>query len=129
MMSHDAEAALAKARSTLHAARVLLDENLADTAASEAYYAMFHAATAALAEEQLTYSKHSAVIAAFGREFAKTNVLPRELHARLREAFAMRQRATYDYQIEIPSDEAEALVESAEEFIAAIEGYLADREE
>lgn len=64
-------------------------------AVSEAYYAMFHAATAALAQLGQSCSKHSAVIGAFGRELAKTGVLPVELHGHLREAFTIRQRATY----------------------------------
>jgi uncharacterized protein (UPF0332 family) len=41
---------------------------------------MFYIAEAFLLGEGLTFSSHSAVIAAFGREFAKTKRLPVEYH-------------------------------------------------
>ena len=89
-MRREAAAPLAEAKETLRAARVLLAEDLPRRAVSEAYYAMFHAATAALASLDLAYSKHSAVVSAFGREFARTGVLPARLHQNLRAAFTMR---------------------------------------
>jgi len=107
---------------------VLAQEELANQAAAEAYYAMFHAASAALAQRGQSYSKHSAVISAFGREFAKTGDLPVELHRLLREAFDTRLSATYDYDHEVSIAEANALCDQAEQFIAAIEEYLGAEE-
>jgi uncharacterized protein (UPF0332 family) len=75
-MKGETRAALEQAHRTFRGARILFDEGLPDMAAAEAYYAMFHAATAALAELGQGYSKHSAVISAFGREFAKTGLYP-----------------------------------------------------
>jgi len=58
-------------------------------------YAMFYVAEALLLSRGLAFSKHSAVIAAFGKEFAKEGVLPAELHAHLREASDARNVADY----------------------------------
>ncbi len=123
-MNAEVAARLGRARSALEAARVLAAQALLNEAASEAYYAMFHAATAALAARGLGFSKHSAVISAFGREFAKTGALAPEYHRRLREAFDARQAATYDYTHEITAAEALSLCHDAGQFIAAIEEYL-----
>lgn len=65
-------ALLRKAQDSLRAARLLADQQLYDFAVSRAYYAMFYVAQAFLLGEGLSFSKHSAVIAAFGQQFAKT---------------------------------------------------------
>ena len=51
-----------------------------DFAESRAYYAMFYIVEAFLEGEGMSFSKHSAVISAFGREFARTNRVPVEFH-------------------------------------------------
>ena len=51
---------------------------IAGPASSRAYYAMFYMAETLLLSTSLAYSKHSAVIAAVGREFAKAGVMPPE---------------------------------------------------
>jgi uncharacterized protein len=71
-MTPDQVALLQKAQASLKAARLLADQTLYDFAASRAYYTMFYVAEAFLLEEGLAFSKHSAVIAAFGRQFTKT---------------------------------------------------------
>lgn len=71
-MTPDQSELLEKAARSLEAARLLLDEDHSDFAASRAYYAMFYAAEAMLEGEELAFSSHAAVVAAFGREFAKT---------------------------------------------------------
>ena len=53
------------------AAQLLNDQGFHDFATSRAYYAMFYVAEALLLGEGLTFSKHSAVIAAFGKSFVK----------------------------------------------------------
>lgn len=44
------------------------------------YYAMFHAATAALLSQGIRRSKHSAVVAAFGRHLVKSGKFTAEQH-------------------------------------------------
>lgn len=70
-MTEDQRELLLKAQQSLEAAKLLLNNNYPDYATSHAYYTMFYIAEAFLEGEGLSFSKHSAVIAAFGREFAK----------------------------------------------------------
>ncbi len=70
-MTNEQRDLLLKAQQSLGAAKLLLDHNYPDQATSRAYYAMFYIAEAFLEGQGLSFSKHSAVIAAFGREFAK----------------------------------------------------------
>jgi uncharacterized protein (UPF0332 family) len=77
---------LRKARSSLEAARLLLEGGYPDFAASRAYYPMFHVAEAFLDGEGLAYSKHSAVIASSGQHFARAGRVPVDFHRFLLEA-------------------------------------------
>ena len=74
------EALLKRAGDSLAAARTLLREGFPDYAASRAYYAMFYVAEALLAHLGQSYSSHAAVIAALGREYAKTSRLHQKFH-------------------------------------------------
>jgi uncharacterized protein (UPF0332 family) len=55
-----------RARCSLAAARLLFEAGYPDLAVSQGYYAMDYSASALLRGENLAFSKHSAVIAAFG---------------------------------------------------------------
>lgn len=78
-MTPEQQKLLEKATRSLQAARELNSKGFPDFAASRTYYAMFYIATAFLQGEGLSYSKHSAVIAAFGTKFARTKRIPVEL--------------------------------------------------
>ena len=95
-----------------------------DFAASRAYYAMFYMAEALLLHNRLAFSKHSAVIAAFGKHFVKPGHLPAWLHDALRTAFDERNIGDYDFALPYPREKAEALLAKARDFLEAIESYL-----
>jgi uncharacterized protein (UPF0332 family) len=86
---------LEKCRRLLRSASLLLADGDYESAVSRAYYAMFHAAEALLASKGHSFSSHSAVVSAFGREFAKTGDLPTHLHRLFIEASPARQAADY----------------------------------
>ncbi len=69
---------LERAEQSTRAAKDLLAKNYYDFAASRAYYAAFYAATAALWNEGLDLSKHSAVISFVHQRFIKTGKLSKE---------------------------------------------------
>ncbi|MEQ8225686.1 MAG: HEPN domain-containing protein [Candidatus Eremiobacterota bacterium] len=66
-MSKEQIELLNEARKSLSAAKLLLDGGYTGYAASRAYYAMFYIAEAFLEGEGMSFSKHSAVIANFGK--------------------------------------------------------------
>jgi uncharacterized protein (UPF0332 family) len=94
---------LAKARRSFEAAEGLLEDGHADFAASRAYYGCFYTAAGLLFSKGLSYSRHSQVVAQFGRHFAKTEELDARYHRLLIEAFGLRQAADYSAAPETPS--------------------------
>lgn len=80
MKDKDISELIEKARQSLNAAKDLLKGGYLDFSASLSYYAMFYAAEAVLLKKNLSFSKHKAVVSAFGKEFIKTDVLPSDLH-------------------------------------------------
>jgi uncharacterized protein (UPF0332 family) len=113
-----------RARRNVQAARGLVDTPYPEIALSRAYYALFYAATALLAAEGESYSKHSAVIAGYGRLFARTKRLDPKLHRYLTRAFKLRGVADYDVSVAVTPEDAREVIAWAEEFIAAAEGHL-----
>lgn len=86
---------LSRAGDSLDAAELLLSGGFEDIAVSRAYYAMFYVAEAFLASRDLAYAKHSGVIATFGREFAKTGIVPAHFHRYLILGQELRLLADY----------------------------------
>jgi len=113
-----------KSGESIRAAEVLHDEGLYDFSASRAYYSMFYLAEAILLTKNMSFSKHSAVIAAFGREFIKNHKLPRKLRTHLVEAFDLRQLGDYGAPGTITREKSEKLIENAKEFLKAAKKYL-----
>jgi uncharacterized protein (UPF0332 family) len=118
------EALLRKAARRIRSAKVLVAEGDYDSAVSRAYYAMFYVAEALLLSKGLAYSKHSAVIAGFGKEFAKEGALPVELHAHLREASDARNVADYQADSDLTEVSTAMHISRAERFVAVGEEIL-----
>ncbi|MBC1222402.1 HEPN domain-containing protein [Nostoc sp. UCD121] len=102
---------LEKAERSLQAAQELNQKGFAEFAASRGYYAMFYIATAFLEGEGLAYSKHSAVIAAFGERFARLQRVLREFHRYLIDAERTRLRADYNTDPNINQADAEQIIQ------------------
>lgn len=95
-----------------------------DVAISRAYYAMFYAAEALLLQEGKSLSKHSAVIAAFGHDYAKPNIVSRDLHHNFREAFRLRQVVDYDETPGVTEEDAVEKLRAAREFLEVVRQLL-----
>ena len=109
-----------KAQDSLRAAKLLEAEGLADIAASRAYYAMFYIAEVFLLEENLSFSKHSAVISKFGEYFVRTGKIPSKYHRYLIDAEQMRLKGDYDRTERLESEDAKLMIERAEEFLGLL---------
>ena len=86
---------LAKARRYLASARLLSQAGDFDSAVSRLYYAMFYGTEALLLSRGKSFSSHRAAIAAFGEQFIKSGLLPKEMHQWLHRAFEKRQISEY----------------------------------
>lgn len=109
-----------KSRRSLEAAKLLFDEGFIDFSASRAYYSMFYAVEALMLDQDLSFSKHSAVIAAFGRDFVKTGIFDSKYHRCLMDAFDLRNKGDYGAMSEVPGDQAEQLLSNAVELFNVI---------
>lgn len=123
-MTPDQEALIDKARRDLRAAEMLLREGEPEIAASRGYYAMFHAPEAMLLNRGLSFSKHSGVMAAFGREFVKTGAVPSEFHRWLLDAFDARNIGDYDIHRRLTSEQAAEHVRRARAFVDHVDRVL-----
>lgn len=112
------------AEDSLAAAKLLLDNDYSGFAASRAYYAMFAVAEAFLLGKDLSFSKHSAVISAFGQHFAKTTSELRGFHRHLLAGQQDRQAADYGSDLPISRADAALHVEHAREFLNYARDHL-----
>ena len=125
-MSGRRAALLARARTELDAARVLLQAGFSDQATSRAYYAAFFAAEAALLELGESRSKHSGVIAAFGRLVVKDGGFDPAVGADLRRLFELRNAADYSWlDPATPTDDDP--VEVAKRFVDRVSAWIGER--
>ena len=123
-MTADQADLLAEARKSVNAARLLADAGYSGYAAARAYYAMFYVSEALLEGEGLAFSKHSAVIAAFGRHFAHTQKVPAEFHRFLIDAERLRLSGDYTGSESVTEAQAHEQIARAEQFIAVAERLL-----
>jgi uncharacterized protein (UPF0332 family) len=116
-----AKALMAKARESLASAKADLAAGRLNGASSRAYYAMFHAARAALEMRGIATGgqRHGAIIGRFGRTFVKDGPLDPTLGRALNKALELRREGDYDLASPEPDDVRVAL-QQAETLVDAI---------
>lgn len=117
-----------KARKALASAQLLLDAGDSDGAANRAYYAMFDAASAALAWAGATGlpgrpKTHGGLIGSIGLHLVRTGRLAAEFGRSFNQVQEL--RIAGDYVAEpVPLDKARWAVDAANGFVTAIEQLL-----
>ena len=106
------------------AAANLLRDGFPGFAASRAYYSMFYVAQALLLSKDMSFSSHAAVIAAYGKEFAKTKLLNPEFHRLLLEAQDKRNIGDYGMIGGIDDTDAQEILGWSKKFMKAAEKYF-----
>lgn len=113
-----------KAHQSLEAAKLLFDEGFIDFSASRAYYSMFYTVEALLLSQNLTFSKHSAVISAFGKNFVKTGIFDVRFHRYIMDAFDLRNKGDYGAMHAVPKEKADQLISDAGDLFDAVSARL-----
>ena len=116
----DLSALLNKALEKLETARIMFENARYDDAVSRAYYAVFHAMTAALLSKGLSFSSHGQVIGAFNREFIKTGIFPKEYASVIQALFDDRQIGDYGIFVKISKSTAQEHINKAKNMIEAV---------
>jgi len=119
---------LERAEQSVEISRQLLESGYLPDGISKAYYAMFYAANAALRAQNIAVSKHSAIIAEFGKVYAKHGLIDPDLHRALIDAFDERQEADYNVFLEVGKDQVQERIQKAEAFVQAVTSYLEQRD-
>lgn len=83
-----------------------------------------YVAEALLYEHDFEFSKHSAVHAAFGKQFAKTGLLDPKFHRWLLDAFDTRLQTDYGFEISIDGEHVEQMLQQATEFLQVARSFL-----
>jgi hypothetical protein len=105
------------------AASCLRDGFYADSV-SRSYYAMLHAAKAALQLQGIAAESHAAVRRLFGQHLVRTGLVEPEWAAFLRDSSDARLEAEYDVAARVSEAEARAKWERARAFLARIRELL-----
>ena len=124
MITPQIQVQIDRAEDSHRAAKTLLDEGFSNFSAAQSYYTMFYLAEALLSSMGLKFSSHSAVMAAFGREFAKTSILDPRFHRRMIIAERRRETGHYGEESGVTVEEALESFEWAGEFMQAAKKYL-----
>ncbi len=106
------------------AAKTLIDGGFNGFSAAQSYYTMFYLAEALLLSKELTFSSHSAIIAAFGKEFAKPGYLDPKFHRYLIDAQERREIGHYGAERTVTDEQALESYQWAGEFRQATQIYL-----
>ena len=115
---------LLRAEKSLHAAQLLLKEQLLEDCLSRTYYAIVHAARAALLAHGVSVASHRAVRRLFGQHLIKSGKLAAHLSQILAEEQDDRLLADYDVLFDPELDRAQQRVADAETFLTAINVFL-----
>ena len=115
---------LDKSLQSIRAAELPLKEGYSGFGASRACYSMFYAVEALLLTRELSFSKHSGVIVAFGKEFVKTGAFDTRFHRYLLNAFELRNTGDYGAVRAVSEENAYQVIEESRELLATIEEYL-----
>lgn len=120
--SEYARTRLELATNMLSDAKFLLGQGRLSSAVDRAYYAMFHAAQAALAAAGVKAPRsHRGLRNQFGEHVVATGLVEREYARDLTKASEVRQEATYEAYAPAPTaDEATDLVERADRFLKRV---------
>jgi uncharacterized protein (UPF0332 family)/predicted nucleotidyltransferase len=115
---------LEQAHHNLQGAHALQENDFLDIALSRAYYACFHALTAALYAINVVRGKHSGVQAALSQFLVKPGLVEPEYKDIYNALKDKRESSDYDPRFVADPDEARKLLADAERFVARMEAFL-----
>ena len=118
------EAEWKRSERALGAAELLLQAGYYEDAISRAYYAVLHAAKAALLARDTAAESHTAVRRLFGKELVQQGVVEKEWAIILAQQQDERTLDDYDVELTLPRELAEHRVEDAQRFQDRIRSFL-----
>ena len=118
-MRKDARRHLESAENSLKESEHLFSGGFHNGTIGRAYYAMFHAATAALLAQEIERTSHHAIISAFGEFITNPGLLDNKFHKYIIEAFILRNDCDYLAPFKAEESQAETTLQRARELVDA----------
>ncbi len=115
---------IARAEGFLHSAEQLFKMEFWADSVSRSYYAVFHAATAALLNQGIVRRSHHAIWSAFGEHFAATGRMDQRLHRYALDIFEARNLSDYSAKSWTTREDAEESLQNARLFVAAAKTFI-----
>jgi uncharacterized protein (UPF0332 family) len=123
-MKKEIEAIIKKSKRAIQSAKREFNSGDYDYACSRAYYAAFYLLEGVLMIDSKRFTKHSAVISFFNRDYVKTGVFPVEFSKHIKFLLKRREIGDYSFTIKVGQEDAQNCISMAEEIFIAISGYL-----
>lgn len=123
-MSEFVEKLLVEASELLTDAEVLFKAERWNAVVSRSYYAMFHAARAALLHKNIETYTHQGVNTQFARYYIKTNIFDKNLSYAFSKMLEMRMISDYEIGFKANRQDAIYALSEAKRFVATITTYL-----
>ena len=108
----------------LKVSKTLLDAGFFIDSVNRSYYAIFYCARALVAKDNLDFSKHSAVISYFRKNYIKTGIFDVKFSDYIGDAFILRSDGDYTYFFNVEKNDAEEQYNNAVEFYNAVKNFL-----
>ena len=116
------------AKERIEISKFLIDNGHYKDSVNRSYYSIFSAIRALLAEKEVDFKKHSAVISYFRLNYIKTEIFDKKLSDYVGSAFNTRNDCDYEDFVFISREEAETQYLHAVEFYEVIKNYLESAE-
>lgn len=95
-----------------------------DYACSRAYYAAFYLLEGVLLLDNKRFTKHSAVISVFNKDYVKTGIFSVEFSKHIKFLLKRREIGDYSFSIKIDQEDSQKSISKAEEIYLEISKYL-----
>lgn len=102
----------------------MLENNCYKGSINRSYLAIFTTIRALLAEKEIDFKKHSAVISYFRRHYVKTGIFNVKYYQYVGEAFEIKNNCDYEDFYVVSREDTEKHYNNAVEFYEAVKNYL-----
>lgn len=120
---------LERATEFLLASKIMLENNCCKDSINRSYYAIFTTIRALLAENEIDFKKHSAVISYFRQYYIKTEIFNIKFPKYVGVAFEIRNNCDYEDFYIVSSEDAETQYNNAVEFYETVKSFLESKKD
>lgn len=115
---------LERARKLIVETEKISDWGMWNTAASRLYYALFHAVSALLINDERPVSSHKGVNLRFGQHYVQTGIFTAEDGRLYTQLQSLRERADYNILFEASEEDVRQMLPPVKSLLKRIEQYL-----